>query len=124
MPDPTSHHPSMLRITDTLPPLWWLNPWGLCRSLHTSVRALKDLSDRQDDLLRGKYTTRPRWIVERWESENGVRYYFHDTDPDIDRGRPTALFRGKCYLYDAESKCFASETDPAKAIERLSDLNR
>jgi archaellum component FlaC len=41
----------MLRITDTLPPFWWLNPWGLCRSLHSAVLALKVASDIDDRLI-------------------------------------------------------------------------
>ena len=38
----------MHKITDTLPPFWWLNPWGLCRRLHTAVRAMQQLSEYDD----------------------------------------------------------------------------
>ena len=106
-----------------MPAFWWLVPWAYARVLHTNANALKALCDRQDDLLRGKYTTRPRWQIVQSESSNGVRYYFHDTDPDIDRAKPHINFRGKAFLYDAPSKYFAFETDPAKAIARVTELN-
>lgn len=109
---------------DSKPSGWWLFPWSYARQLYKNCNALKALCDRQDDLLRGRYTTRPRWKIERWEADYGVRYYFHDTDPELGRGRPTVVFRGETYLYDPEAKTFAYETDPAKAIERVTDLNR
>ena len=123
MPDPISHHPAMLTIKpDSLPRFWWLFPWTVCRQLHKNAVALKALSDRQDDLLRGAYTNRPRWQIEHSESSDGVRYYFHDTDPEIDRAKPNIVFRGKAYLYDGPSKYFAYETDPAK-VTRVTELN-
>ena len=106
-----------------MPRFWWLVPWAYARQLHRNCVALKALCDRQDDLLRGKYTTRPRWVIERWEADYGVRYYFRDTDPELDRGRPIAVFHGQTYLYDSQSKYFAFETNPAKAIELLTELN-
>ena len=124
MPDPLSHHPDMITIRpDTMPRFWWLYPWSYARTLHTAANALRALCDRQDDLLRGKYTTRPRWEVEKWEADYGVRYYFHDTDPELDRARPIAVIRGKSYLYDPKAKQYAFETSAAKAIERLYELN-
>lgn len=39
----------MHKITDTLPPFWWLNPWGLCRRLHTAVRAMQRLAEEDHD---------------------------------------------------------------------------
>jgi hypothetical protein len=42
---------------DSLPPLWWLNPWSVCRQLHKNANALKALADRQDDLLRAHAKT-------------------------------------------------------------------
>ena len=52
MPDPLSHHPAMLIIkSDSLPPLWWLNPWGTAKTLHQAVTALKPYADRIDDLI-------------------------------------------------------------------------
>jgi len=124
MPDALAHHPDMLIVRpDSLPRLWWLFPWSVCRQLHKNAVALRELCDRQDDLLCGKYTTRPRWQVEQNESDHGVRYYFHDTDPELDRGKTYAHFRGKAYLYDGPNKCFAYETDPAEAITRVNELN-
>lgn len=40
----------MHKITDTLPPFWWLNPWGLCRRLHTAVRAMQRLAETDGHL--------------------------------------------------------------------------
>jgi hypothetical protein len=52
MPDPLAHHPAMLIIkSDSLPPLWWLNPWGTAKTLHQAVTALKPYADRIDDLI-------------------------------------------------------------------------
>jgi len=46
MPDPLSHHPAMLIIKpDSLPRLWWLFPWSVCRQLHKNAVALKALAD-------------------------------------------------------------------------------
>ena len=124
MPDPLSHHPDMITIRpNTMPRFWWLYPWSYARTLHTAANALRALCDRQDDLLRGKYTNRPRWEVEKWEADYGVRYYFHDTDPELDWARPIAVIRGESYLYDPKAKQFAFETSAAKAIERLYELN-
>ena len=108
---------------NTMPRLWWLFPWSYARQLHRNCTALKALCDKQDDLLQGKYSPRPRWKIEKHESDNGIRYYFFDTDPEFARGSAYADLRGKSYLYDGPNKQFVFETDPAKAIERLYELN-
>ena len=126
MPDPLSHHPAMLIIKpDSMPRFWWLVPWAYARQLHRNCVALKALCDRQDDVLRGRYTTRPRWqIVPHINLAEGLaKFYFQDTDPELDRAKETSVLRGKSFLYDGPSKSFVIETDPAKAIERLSELN-
>ena len=125
MPDPSHkpYQPMTIIRPNAKPALWWLFPWSYARTLHTALCALKALCDRQDDLLQGKYSPRPRWKIERWEADYGVRYYFYDTDPEFDRGKAYAVFRGKAYLYEGDAKSFAYETDPAKAIERVTDLN-
>jgi hypothetical protein len=125
MPDPSHrpYQPMTIIRPHAMPAFWWLVPWAYARTLHRAANALRALCDRQDDLLRGRYTTRPRWEVQRWEADYGVRYYFHDTDPQIDRARPIAVLRGETYLYDPEAKSFAFETDAAKAIDRLTELN-
>ena len=52
MPNPLSHHPTMLKqIRNTLPPLWWLNPWAYARSWHSALWAVKDYADRADRAL-------------------------------------------------------------------------
>jgi len=109
---------------DSMPRLWWLNPWATCRYLHQALVAVTALADRQDAVIRGEYAKRPRWQIDQHESEEGVRYYFYDTFPDLGGGIPYVAFRGKTYLYDGPSKYFAFETDPAKAIARVNDLNR
>lgn len=126
MPDPLSHHPAMLIVKpNSMPRFWWLCPWAYAWQLHRNANALKALCDRQDDLLRGKYTTRPRWnIVPHVNLAEGVaKFYFQDTDPELDRAKETSVLRGKAFLYDGPSKSFVYETDPAEAIERVTELN-
>jgi hypothetical protein len=36
---------------DSLPPLWWLFPWSICRQLHRNCNALKAYADRLEDIL-------------------------------------------------------------------------
>ena len=67
-----------------MPRFWWLFPWSYARQLYRNCNALKALSDKQDDLLRGKYTTRPRWSI--WIS--GLpgpdrKYLFKDNDGTV-----------------------------------------
>jgi hypothetical protein len=52
MPCP-SHKPykPMRIIRDSLPPLWWLNPWSVARDLHQTACALKVLTDLDDRLI-------------------------------------------------------------------------
>jgi RES domain-containing protein len=33
---------------DTMPRLWWLNPWAAARYLHSAATALKDYADQAD----------------------------------------------------------------------------
>lgn len=111
----------MTIIRPTLPAFWWLNPWSLCVRLHRSANALRELADRQDDLLTGEYS---RWQLLVGSGSSGVLYYFHDTDPEYKRGMEvTSVVVGKTLLYDGPSKYFVTEADPSKAIERLATLN-
>ena len=106
------------------PRLWWLFPWSYARTLHRNCVALKALCDRQDDVIRELRSHQPRWKSERWEDSKGVRYYFHDThSPELGKDYPHAVYLGKSYLYDAEAKFFAYETDEAKATARVNQLN-
>ena len=126
MPDPLSHSPAMLIVRpNSMPRFWWLYPWSYAKQLHRNCNALKALCDRQDDLLRGKYTTRPRWkIVPHVNLAEGMaKFYFQDTDPELDRAKETSVLRGKSFLYDGPSKSFVIETDPAEAITRVTELN-
>jgi hypothetical protein len=53
MPDPASHHPAMFTVKgNTLPRLWWLNPWSTARTLSSIVAALKTQNDRLDAALK------------------------------------------------------------------------
>ena len=106
------------------PRLWWLYPWSYAKQLHRNCTALKALCDRQDDLLRGKYTTRPRWVISPHKTADGqVSYYFNDTDPELDRGKSAAVLRGKAMLYDGPTKSFAACLTAEAAIEYCNELN-
>ena len=37
--------------SDSLPRLWWLNPWAAAKYLHSAATALKDYADRVDRVL-------------------------------------------------------------------------
>ena len=53
MPNPLSHHPSMLTVIrpSVMPRLWWLNPWAAAKYLHSAATAMKDYTDRVDRVL-------------------------------------------------------------------------
>jgi len=124
MPDPLSHHPAMLTIkSDSMPPLWWLFPWSYARQLYRNANALKALADRQDDLLRSQSSPRPRWAILPNGHKETTRYFFLDTDSQYPAIISPRLVQGKCLLYDGPSKDFVCETDPAKAIARVTELN-
>jgi len=36
---------------DSLPHLWWLNPWSTVRYLHDAATALKEYADRLDTVI-------------------------------------------------------------------------
>ena len=115
MPDALAHSPAMLIVKpNSMPPFWWLFPWSYARQLYRNCNALKALSDKQDDLLRSQSSPRPRWeLMPHVVAEGQTVYYFNDYQP----------YRGKCLLYDGPSKSFVIETDPAKAITRVTELN-
>ena len=102
------------------PALWWLFPWSYARQLHRNCVALKALCDRQDDLLCGKYTPRPRWKIVPNTHEGVTRYYFQYTEP-CKAELQSGLSFGFKMLGDANG--IVAETDPAKAIERVTELN-
>ena len=37
--------------SDSLPRLWWLNPWAAAKYLHSAATAMKDYADRVDRVL-------------------------------------------------------------------------
>ena len=83
MPDPSHrpYNPMTIIRPNTKPPFWWLYPWSYARTMHTAANALKALCDRQDDLLKDKVSTRPRWSI--WISGlpgHDRKYLFKDND--------------------------------------------
>ena len=50
MPDPSHrpYEPMNIIKPDTMPRLWWLNPWAAARYLHSAATALKDYADQAD----------------------------------------------------------------------------
>lgn len=108
-----------------MPRLWWLCPWSYARTLHRAANALRALCDRQDDLLRGRYTTRPRYSILTHAKDGVPMYYFQDNDCPHDRlAGETRVKHGITLLYDGPTKSYVFEYDAAKAIERLTALNR
>jgi hypothetical protein len=100
---------------DSMPPFWWLFPWSYARQLYRNGQALKALADRQDDLLKNKVRTRPRWSV--WIS--GVagpdrKYLFKDNDAT-----------GSCVgdLLHCVGSSWTIMKDPEDAIVFCNDLN-
>jgi hypothetical protein len=108
---------------NSMPRFWWLFPWSYARQLHRNCNALKALTDKQDDLLRSQSSPRPRWAILPHTCHDVTRYYFLDTDSQYPAILTPRLVQGKCLLYDGPSKSFVIETDPAKAIARVTDLN-
>jgi len=110
--------------SNSMPRLWWLVPWSYARQLYRNCVALKALCDRQDDTIRLQAKT----ITDLKKNSEYERVYKDVVEtlknPELDRGKPIALFKGEAYLYDPEAKHFAYETDAAKAIERVNELNR
>jgi len=125
MPDPLAHSPAMLIVRpNSMPRFWWLFPWSYARQLYRNCNALKALTDKQDDLLRSQSSPRPRWAILPNTHIDKTRYFFLDTDSQYPAIISPRLVQGKCLLYDGPSKSFVCETDPAKAIERVTELNR
>lgn len=111
---------------DSMPRLWWLNPWATCRYLHKALVAVNALADRQDDLLTDRKKTRPRFSV----FISGLpgperRYYFkdHDAEETGFRKYGNSVVFGETLLYDGQSKDFVSYKDPEDAIIYCNRLN-
>ena len=123
MPCPSHrpYDPMTIIRPNAKPALWWLFPWAYARKLHRNCVALKALCDRQDDLLKGNYTERPRYAILPHTHEGVTRYYFHDTEPCKAELQSSLNFGVKMLFDGREIVC---ETDPAKAIERVTELNQ
>ena len=77
---------------DSLPRLWWLFPWSMARTLHTSANALRALSDRLDNAV----TLQSHIITDQSEEISNLRAEIgrlNDTvnywriEADVDRSR-------------------------------------
>lgn len=105
---------------DSLPRLWWLNPWGTARYLHSALVAVKRLADKQDDLMHAEQT-RPRWSI--WIS--GVpgptrKYLFVDNDGKCEKRIEGIVYGTKAHFYNG---AFTSFKDAEAAIMFCDDLN-
>jgi hypothetical protein len=106
----------------TKPPLWWLFPWSYARTLHMAANALKALCDRQDDLLKDKVSTRPRWSI--WIS--GVsgpdrKYLFVDNDKQK-KTSPKGITYGTAVHFHGDA--WTIMKDPEDAIVFCDRLNK
>ena len=127
MPDPLAHSPDMITIKpDSLPPLWWLFPWTVCRQLHKNAVALKALSDRQDDVITGKVQKRPRWSIFISGLPGPERRYMFKDNAYAQYGfikHGNNLMIGEMLHYDGPNKAFTSFSDPEAAIIFCQHLN-
>ena len=123
MPDPLSHHPAMLIVKpDSLPRLWWLFPWTVCRQLHKNAVALKALADRQDAVIRDIKPKRPRWSIWISGKEGPDRkYLFVDNDGKCENGLKGIKYGTPVHFYDGGFTSFHSAEG---AIVFCNDLNK
>ena len=72
MPDPSHrpYKPMTIIRPDSLPRLWWLFPWSVCRQLHKNAVALRQLADTENAInrdLKAEVTrlahSREHWIA-------------------------------------------------------------
>ena len=94
----------MRYLRDKLPAFWWLNPWGLCRSLHTAVRAMQRLGNLDDDLhkfhLKKIYELCEN-INERHAENAALRARVDELEAGLDRLH-AAIITGGAIVPDAE----------------------
>lgn len=107
---------------DSMPRLWWLFPWAYARQLHRNCVAIKALCDRQDDLLKDKASTRPRWSI--WIS--GVsgpdrKYLFVDNDKQKETS-PKGITYGTAVHFHGDA--WTIMKDPEDAIVFCDRLNK
>ena len=68
--------------SDSLPRLWWLNPWAAAKYLHSAATAMKDYADRVDCVLDIQKS-----IIEDQSAEiAGLRYRLTKLTDDVTRG--------------------------------------
>ena len=67
---------------DSLPRLWWLFPWSVCRQLHKNAVALKAMADRLDQAV----TMQTHIIVDQSEEIANLRQHLRNLEDSIIRG--------------------------------------
>ena len=68
--------------SDSLPRLWWFNPWAAAKYLHSAATAMKDYADRVDRVLDIQKS-----IIEDQSAEiAGLRYRLTKLTDDVTRG--------------------------------------
>ena len=73
MPDPLSHHHTMITIRpNKMPTLWWLFPWSYARTLHMSANAVKAYADRLDEQLDGQRQTIKYLMAENYRLQQRI----------------------------------------------------
>lgn len=107
---------------DSMPRGWWLCPWAYAKQLHRNCVALKALCDRQDDLLKDKAKSRPRWSI--WIS--GLpgpdrKYLFVDNDKQ-ETTSPKGITYGTAIHFHGDT--WTIMKDPEDAIVFCDRLNR
>jgi hypothetical protein len=107
---------------DSLPRLWWLFPWSIARQLHKNAVALRELCDRQDDVIRSKASHRPRWSI--WMVGHpgpDRRYLFVDNDGQVEKHLQGIKFGTKIHSSEGGVTSF---NDADEAIAFCEDLNK
>ena len=67
------------------PALWWLFPWSYARTLHTAANALRNLCDRQEEVLEMRKDIIADQEREIERLKEIVRYWQIESKTDHDR---------------------------------------
>ena len=68
--------------SDSLPRLWWLNPWAAAKYLHSAATAMKDYADRVDRAL----DIQKSILEDQSDEIAGLRYRLAKLTDDVTRG--------------------------------------
>lgn len=75
---------------DSMPRLWWLNPWAAARYLHSAATALKDYADQADRCIEMQ--------IRIIEDKNAEIEYLRQRVADLN----DAVISGKAIIPDAK----------------------